>query len=197
MKIKILLLVRRIQKIIILVWILGLYSCTSINNPKDRNTLVFNDNIDSVIQSIEKLNKIITASGRKFYVYAVEDNHLYVEDGIRSSVARNLGNLNDSLVFSNISLHFIRDEDSRDFVRLVAYLYKNHIDRCDVVNNRCIYSYRSELYMADRQKDLMRYIVLSDTINGFDSNRFKVLERHNNLSLLADKDARIYVGKPK
>jgi len=46
--------------------------------------------------------------------------------------------------------------------------------------------------MADRQKDLWRFIMLKDDIRNINLDKYKVLDRKGNLFLLADKGAEIY-----
>ncbi len=175
--------------IIYITIIVVLSSCGRLENPKERNSISFKDNIDSVSIAIEEINHILDSSKvRNFFWYAAssDENYLYVDQNSREKV----GLLTDTTLYKSEDLFFIQEK--KEFIRLVIFLENNNISRCDYENGDYIYLYRNNIYMADRQKDLWRFIMLTDDIRNINLDKYKVLDNKGNLFLLADKDAEIY-----
>ncbi|MDP3013623.1 MAG: hypothetical protein Q8M92_05225, partial [Candidatus Subteraquimicrobiales bacterium] len=78
---------------------------------------------------------------------------------------------------------------------VAAYLNKNYLTRCNLENRQFQYLYRDNIYMADRQTDLERFVVFSTSEQEINLNRYKILDKRKNLYLLADKDAKIWESK--
>lgn len=166
-------------------------SCSRLNNPKERNIILFSNNTDSVIYAIKEMNNILdSAKIKEYFFYAIDREALYVANNLNKS--QRIGSIKDTLLDESILLSFLDLDKRKRFINIVLYLHSNHIDRCDYENNNFIYLYRSNIYMADRQKDLMRYVVLVNSIKDIDLNKYKVLNNKNNLFLLVDKDAEIW-----
>ena len=166
------------------------FSCGNLDNPKERNKLVFTDSITSVTDSISVLNAILLNTQKENYVYAIDSNYLYINNG--EQTARKIGLLSDSLIFESKSLSFITTNDRKHFISLVTYLNRNYLSRCDIENRQPIYMYRDGIYMADRQTDLFRHVVFANSEQEIDLNRYKILDKNRNLYLLADKEAKIW-----
>jgi hypothetical protein len=175
---------------VFLILIVAIFSsCGRLDNPKERNSISFNDGVDCVAIAIEKMNYILDSSKvRNFFWYAAssDENYLYVNQNSREKV----GLLTDTTLFKSEDLFFIQEK--KEFIRLVIFLENNNISRCDYENGDYIYLYRGNIYMADRQKDLWRFIMLTDDIRNINLDKYKVLDNKDNLFLLADKDAEIY-----
>jgi hypothetical protein len=167
-----------------------LISCGNLENPKERNTLAFTDSIASVADSINVLNSILLNTHKENYIYAIDSNYLYIDN--REQTAVKIGALSDSLLFESKSLSFISTSNRKHFISLVAYLNRNYLSRCDIENGQPIYMYRDDIYMADRQTDLFRFVVFANSEQGIDLNRYKILDEHKNLYLLANKEAKIW-----
>ncbi len=178
-----------------------LFSCGNLDNPKERNKLVFEDSINSVNDSVNAMNELLLKTGRQFYIYAIDvdmnnvdrnenDFFLYVDDTSHS--AQKVGIITDSLLYKSKLLEFIDTLARKRFVSLALYLNKNYLSSCDIENGNPIYMYKSDIYMADRQTDLFRYVVFANSEQEIDLNRYKILDKHRNLYLLADKEAKIW-----
>jgi len=180
---------KKIVVYIAMIFILG--SCGKLNNPKERNTLSFNSDFDSVLSSIKEMNNILDSSGvNDYFFYAIEKDTLYVKSVNNKS--QKIGSVKDTLLYKNESLSFIDTIKRKDFVNHLAFLNQNFLDRCDYENGNYLYLYRANIYMADRQKDLMRYVVLTNDIRDLNLNKYKVLDNKGDLFLLADKEAEIW-----
>jgi hypothetical protein len=176
---------------VFLILIVAIFSsCGRLDNPKERNSISFNDGVDSVAIAIEKMNYILDSSNvSNFFWYAVSSmkNSLYISHNYNR---KNVGLLTDTTLYKSEDLFFIQEK--KEFIRLVIFLENNNISRCDYENGDYIYLYRGNIYMADRQKDLWRFIMLTDDIRNINLDKYKVLDNKDNLFLLADKDAEIY-----
>ena len=73
-------------------------------------------------------------------------------------------------MYKNSSLYFIREQKRKEFVTLVLFLKQNFLTRCDYKDGNYIYLYRANIYMADRQKDLRRYVILENDLKGINLN---------------------------
>jgi len=189
---------------VICVIIFFIFSCVKINNPTERNKLVFNDSIRSVKDSLITMNQILLKTGRKSSIYGIDadmnsinhnenDLFLYVDDSLHS--AQKVGKITDSILYKSKLLRFIEPLNRKRFINLALYLNKNHLSTCYIQNEQPCYMYRSDIYMADRQTDLDRFVVFAKSKYEIDSIRYKILDSSNNLYLLANKDAKIWSGK--
>jgi len=181
-----------------------LFSCSNLNNPKERNRLVFDCSIDSISNHVKIMNQFLLKTKHKGFTYGIDidmndtksnenDSFLYISNDEMHTV-NNIGIVTDSLIHRNKLLVFIDSSKRKDFVNLVLILNKNHLSSCAIENGNVIYQYRANIYMADRQKDLDRYVILVDSEKYIDSTKYKILDRKRNLFLLAEKDAKIWTS---
>ncbi len=103
-----------------------------------------------------------------------------------------IGSVKDTLLYKNELMSFVDTIKRKDFVNLSSFLEQNFLDRCDYENGNYFYLYRANIYMADRQKDLMRYVILANNIKDINLKKYKVLDNKGKLFLLANKDAEIW-----
>lgn len=179
-------------------------SCGNLDNPKERNKIVCTDSISSVKDSLNLMNKILLKTGRKFTtIYGIDvdmDNidrnenefYLYVDDSLHSP--RKVGMITDSLLYKSKWLKFIDFSDRKHFINLALYLYRNHLSACYIENELALYTYRGNIYMADKQMDLVRFLVFAK-FDEIDLNAYKILDSSKNLYLLANKEAKIWSSK--
>lgn len=167
-----------------------LFSCGNLDNPKERNKIVFTSNVDDVAGMIKVMNRLLVKTGRNYYIYAVDSGKLFINDN--TQYAKSLGLLTDSTLYKNKYLTFIDSSERKHFVYLAKYLNGNYLSRCDIENGLPVYMYRTNIYMADRQMDLDRFIVFANSEQEIDLNRYKILDSNKNLYLLANKDAKIW-----
>lgn len=186
---------RNLLKIALLVAITNcLFSCGNLDNPKERNKLVFVNSITSVTDSVNALNLILLNTRKQNYIYAIDSNYLYIEIDKQTSIK--VGLLSDNQLFESTFLEFIEDvSDRKHFISLVAYLNKNYLSRCDIENGKPVYMYRDKIYMADRQTDLFRFVVFVNSEQEINLKRYKILDSHKNLYLLANTEAKIWSSK--
>ena len=180
------------KKLLIIVVILIIVSsCGKLKNPQERNTLIFKDDINSVFNAIQSMNTIlINSEVKNHFFYAIDDdNILYADYGENESTR--IGSISD-IELNKSLISFISLNDRERFLKLASFLFNNHFERCGYKNNRFIYIYRSKIYMADRQKDLMRYVMIANSIDDIELYKYKILDTKGNLFLLADKNAEIY-----
>jgi len=178
-----------------------LFSCGNLDNPKERNKLAFNDSITSVSDSVNAMNKILLKSKNKHITYGIDVDmnnpdrdenvfFLYIDD--TSNSLQNAGIITDSLLYKSKLLEFIDNTERKRFVNLAFYLNTNYLSSCNIENGKLIFMYRFNIYMADRQTDLFRHVVFANSEQEIDLNRYKILDKHRNLYLLADKEAKIW-----
>lgn len=178
-----------------------LCACVNLDNPQERNELVFNDSISSIADSINVMNEILLKYEKGICSYWVSvdmnnlnrnenDFFLYIMD--RSRSVQKVGIITDTLLYKSQWLQFLDDSDKKRFINLVLYLNKNYLSSGGVDINQVFYGYRDNIYMADRQTDLCRTVVYAKSEQEIDVNCYKILDKCNNLYLLADKDAKIW-----
>jgi hypothetical protein len=167
-----------------------LFSCKDLKNPKGRNKLVFIDSRNAVVDSINVMNEILLRTNKENYIYAVDSYQLYIND--YTQYAQKVGLITDSLLFKSKWLTFIDTLERKRFVNLAMYLNKNYLSRYDIENGQPVYLYRADIYMADRQADIERVVVLVNSEKDINLNRYKILNSFENLFLLANKDAKIW-----
>ena len=190
--------IKLLKLILVFIWFLSLNSCMRVINPKERNTLTFENNIEEVYDSILVMNKIVSEFYFNDFAFAVSDNNeLYFINYQLHKGSSRIGVLSDSLLYKNDALNFLKKNDIKRFLKLCDYQNRNYLSRCDVRNNHIVYTYRANIYMADWQTDLNRIVVTADSIVDIDLTTYKILDKYKNLYLLANKDAKIYEGENK
>lgn len=178
-----------------------LFSCGNLENPKDRNMLLFNDSITSVTDSVHAMNEIFLKSQNEIFAYGIDvdmnnadrkDNEffLYINDALHS--VHNVGIITDSLLYKSKLLEFIDSSERKRFVNLTLYLNKNHLSGARIESGKLIYFYRDNIYMADAQADLNRFVVFSNSKQEINLTRYKILDKRKNLYLLAYRKAKIW-----
>jgi len=182
---------KNIFKIAVLIGIaFCLFSCGNLDNPKERNKIVFRNNADTVADRIEDMNELLIKTGREYYIYAIDSSKLFINDNTQYAIE--LGLLTDTTLYKNKWLSFIDSSERKHFVFLAKYLNENYLSRCDIQNKQPIYMYRADIYMADRQTDLDRFVVFANSEQEIDLTHYKILDKRKNLYLLASKDAKIW-----
>ena len=184
-----------------------LSSCGKLNNPKERNILSFKSNIDSVFYKIKEMNSILKTTTKKYFIFGInKKNILFIEDSTHK--IKDVGFIFDTLLYKSELLKFINSKKRSSFVKDVIFLNNNFLTQCNEKKGKYLYSYRANMYMADRQEDLQRYVVyakdkseieflLKDNfINAASGGKYnlayKILDHKGNLYLLAHKDAEIW-----
>jgi hypothetical protein len=178
-----------------------LFSCGNLNNPKERNKLIFSDSISSVTDSVIAMNKILLKSKKGLFTYGIDvdmnnadrngnEFFLYIDDS--SNSVHKAGVITDSLLYKSKWLDFIDSSERKRFVNLSLYLNKNYLSSCNFENGQLVYMYRDDIYMADMQTDLFRHVVFANSEQEIDLNRYKILDKSRNLYLLSDKKAKIW-----
>lgn len=184
-------------------------SCQSVKNPKERNILVFEHSIENIEDSISALNTILFASKLQGCIYVIgNDNKLYIIDDKFANNDKNVGFINDTTIYKSDSLDFIKKTDRFKFIELVRYLFKNRISQCNIEDNQAVYWYRDDIYMADMQEDLDRFVIYAESdeqiknlledvyvpaaSRGMYNLGYKILDKKGKLYLLAHKNARIW-----
>lgn len=199
--------IKYILKGIIIFLSIFIISCQSVKNPKERNILVFEDNIKDIEDSISALNNILDITKLQGCIYVIDNDNKLVIIGNKFA-DRNIGFLNDTTIYKSDSLDFIKITDRFKFIELVRYLYKNKISQCNIEDNQAVYWYRDDIYMADMQEDLDRFVIYAENdeqiknlledvfvpaaSGGKYNLGYKILDKKSKLYLLARKNARIW-----
>jgi hypothetical protein len=179
-------------------------SCSDLENPKERNQIVFAHSVSAVEDSVNAMNNILSESNNKIYTYGIDvdmnnidrnekELFLYIDDN--TDAIQKVGMITDSLLYKSALLDFIDTSQRKHFVNLAIYLYNEKLSGCSILNNNYYYVYRADIYMADRQTDLDRFVMYAKSVQGIDTPRYKILDNRNNLYLLANKDATIWRSK--
>ncbi len=178
-----------------------LYSCKSVINPKERNKFVFKNNLEDIRDSIKTMNKILVNFGQTYFTYAITDSfELYVTN--KKGDMCKTGVTTDKKIYNDSLLSSLEFSERLRFIKIVLFLKKNYLTRCDMnkrfVNydyrNDIFYKYARELYLSSTT-DLDRSVVLLESNEEQYLNNYKVLDKYKNLYLLAGINAKIYVGK--
>ena len=192
---------------IIILLSIFIMSCQSVKNPKERNFLVFQDNIKDIENSISVLNSILNTTKFHGYIYGIDNDKILYIEGSNNAIIK-IGFVNDTAIYKSDSLDFIKKTDRFKFVELVRSLYENKISRCNIENNQVFYLYRDDIYMADMQEDLDRFVIYAENdeqirnlledvyvpaaSGGTYNLGYKILDKKGKLYLLARKNARIW-----
>lgn len=192
---------------LLFIGIVLLNSCMRVINPKERNVIIFEGKIDSVACAIQEINNYLITYDNINLSYGIsQEGYLYVDT---SNTIKKVGNINDTTLYnSDLLLFFDEKEKSKEFINLAFFLYKNHLSNVIKRKDKYLYYYRNNVYMADKQEDMLRYIVYANnksaindlledkfvkTIYGGISNLgYKIIHQRGNLFLLANKDAKIW-----
>lgn len=177
------------RKSIILYLFFTLISCSNVINLKERNKLVFIDNINLVVDSIIQMNDLVMNINQENFNWTVTSTGEFYINSI------NVGSLYDDALINKKELNCFEYDEKIKFISLVEFLSKNYITRCDREGVRIIYMYRTNIYMADLQVDLFRYIVVENDEKNINKLIYKILDRKGKLYLLADKKAKIWETK--
>ncbi|MDA3843041.1 MAG: hypothetical protein PF588_01570, partial [Candidatus Kapabacteria bacterium] len=119
-----------------------------------------------------------------------KDKMLYFDDS--KYKIHKVGYTYDKQLDTNKLWSFVSKSNRKMLVEQILYLYDNKVEGLKVINAVYIYRYRSHIYMADRQKNLQRYLILTNNPKEIDTHRFKIIDNYKNLYLLANKGARIW-----
>ncbi len=187
--------------------LLILNSCLKLSNPKERNIITFESEIDTITTSIQEMNGLLTKYRKIGFSYIISnDSCLFVET---LEKMKKVGCINDTLSYQNEALSFFETvNEKKKFIDLTKFLFKNHLSGILRQTNKYLYYYRDKIYMADRQEDLWRYIIYLENMSaikyllkddfvkaahgGTYNLSFKVIDQKGNLFLLAHKDAKIW-----
>jgi hypothetical protein len=178
------------------------FSCRNLVNPKERNNLVFTDSLSNVSDSVNVMTNFLLNSKNGLYTYGIDvdmndidrdenEFFLYIHDN--SHKVKNVGIISDNLLYKSNLISFIDTTERKRFVKLALFLNKNYLSGCNIENGNLIFTYRSNIYMADWQEDLDRFVMYANTEPEIDLSQYKILENKNNLYLLAFKTAKIWV----
>lgn len=193
--------------------LLLLSSCMRVINPKERNVISFENDIRNVTTAIQEMNGLLAKYDKVGFSYVISnDTCLFVET---SGKFNKVGCFNDtlSLLYESEMLSFLEMKNERKrCIELIKFLNKNHLTSVLKRKNKYLFRYRNNIYMADRQEDLNRYIVyakdeldlkelLEDDLvkaahGGMYNLSYKIINKKGHLFLLANKDAKIWTGSP-
>jgi len=166
-----------------------LISCTNVINPKERNKLVFIDDLNMVVDSINQMNKLVTKMNQEYFSWTVTPSgEFYIN-------STNVGYITDDSLINKKEYNYLENNEKIIFINLVKFLSKNYITKCDKESGRIMYMYRTNIYMADKQVDLFRYIIVAKNEKDIDTRIYKILDRKENLFLLSDTNAKIWETK--
>ena len=125
-----------------------LTSCQSVKNPKERNFLVFEDNIKNIEDSICALNNILPKTNQLKCIYLIDiGNKLYSE--FEENEIKLIGFIDSSSIYKTDTIPSIKNHNKKIFLDKVIYLNQNHISQCNLENSFPIYFYRNNIYMVD------------------------------------------------
>lgn len=183
-------------------------------NPQERNKLVFEDDIQSVEDSITVFNNLV--KDYYYFWYAVDRDDfkewkyenliLFLET--KENESNKIGYLKDSLLYKKIDTLRYKLNNPERFVSIILSFYKNHLYSVIKNGDLLLFLYREDIDMGDRQEDLERYVVfvkdksdleylLKDNFvnaasGGSYNLAYKIIDHKANLYLLAHKNAKIW-----
>ncbi len=182
-------------------------SCKRVSNPVDRNKIGFDVELDSIVSVMQKLNTKFQNYESSTFIYGITHDMIFFIDN-SDGYSEKFGSIKDiSKVYSNLinkKINFFSKQD----LEFVQFLFQNSIHTCRKVGENFIYEYKSDIYMADRQYNLERFIVLTTNrrqINNLLEDRifyrhdsvehnlgYKIIDQKENLYLLSWKNANIW-----
>ncbi|NUY80278.1 hypothetical protein HUK80_05165 [Flavobacterium sp. MAH-1] len=174
----------RITSICLLI-LIGCISCY--HNPVERNTIVLKDDVLSVEKAMSQMTDLMAIlperrDANKNYIVKANDS-IFVNEEPVGTIKR---------LESNDVISVFSERQKRDFVRLAAYLKRNHMASCylEFGTKRYLFPYRKlEDYGYNDFRDLM--LVTENRDENPATILFQVLDRRSNIVLLAPADAEI------
>lgn len=172
-----------LKRSLILFFLVILFSCCG--NRVERNTLVFDDKVENVQDSISRLmyflnNFPINEEGFNTH-YVVKNEKIYINQGFQNE---QFNDLNKFLSDYTVS-------QKNEFISLVKYLYKNHINSgyFDRGLNIWVFTYRH--FDEAGFNDVRDIVLLNREIPENIRAEFNVLDKKGSLYLIVPKEASI------
>lgn len=169
---------------------LAISSCGQIPDPL-RNNIEFADNINQVADSILRMEDLLKKTPKQPVLSSFTDNEgfLFV-NGKRLGLLKNA--VNDSSIRSAPVFIKFSNDDYVKFISISIFLLKNYIGYSmrDNVSGLFVHGYRET---KENSYDDMREIMVGvDTTAPVFVKRYQILDRKENVILVAPIDARVY-----
>lgn len=172
------------RQIIVLLFTTTIYYSCQKKESKERNTITFNENIDSVRIMLHTINaylkKLPASAADEPHNYYIEDSAIYINGEKYGSGTMNFGSNSDK------TIDFIKRNP--DFIKLAYKLNKNGITANIPYTNyhNALFYYRPTF---ENHRGDSRFIVIIDSIdcNYFGVGNDTTLDRYKDLALIADK----------
>jgi hypothetical protein len=172
-------------------------------NPKERNKIVFKENVievqDSLLAFESILNKMPVYKDDLVQIRVFDKNVLYVNFKRISNIDSLLAIIKNNKDYSIKELEPLSNMEQKRFLHLVIFLKNNYLYDCEYfkVTNFLECLYRESGHLGDYYDDLLRFVSFSNSSKSFDSNIYKILDKKENLILYAEKEAKIWEGENK
>ncbi len=165
-------------------------SCSQIRDPL-RNKIVFRDEINQVSDSILNIQLLLDKLPKDPVIncFIDREGYLYVNN---KKVGFLKEALNDPSVRSDSVFKNFSNDDFTRFISITVFLLQNHIDasRKDIVSGMFVHGYRrTEENVYNDVREIM--VNIDTTSSGF-MNQNQILDRTENLVLVAPLDADIH-----
>lgn len=170
---------------------IGAYLLAEIQGSPYRNQFVFEDNSQEVSRKVAEMEslmeKILKTGTHNYFI----DNKGYLYLG-SEKIAPIKGAINNPEVRTDFTFKNFTDKEFRSFFYLMAYLTKNHISSSyrDKTIGRFVFTYRK---IPDESYNDVREIMVvhneQDTTNSNFKEAYQILDRRENMVLLAPSDA--------
>jgi len=173
-----------------LLMLLALKSCGQISDPL-RNKIVLNDEINEVSDLISNLESLLRKLSENQVVSSSVDNegYLYVNSKKLGLIK---GALLDSAIRNDSIFSAFTKNDYDRFITITIYLLKNHIGYSmrDNASGLFVHGYRET--EENSYSDVRNIMVNVDTTSAKFHKIYQILDRKENMVLVAPADAKIH-----
>jgi len=159
-----------------------------------RNQIVFEENIESVADSLGKMNRLLhkfPTRTRRVNYFMDREGYLYLG---AQKIAPLKGAINNPKVRDDMFFENFTDDEITQFFYLMAYLLKNNIDASNLEKpiGKYLFNYwRTEENRFNDMREIMIVESSRDTLNSYFKETFQILDRKSNLVLIAPRKAEI------
>ncbi len=179
----------RVSAFLTVMLLLACKACMEVKNPPVRNTIQFDISIKEVTDSLRTMDRLFRSSVHEhFKCYYIDDTTISLVNYSDNPVKTSPGNTR-----THSELMGMSPENAERLGILSSFLGRNYVDGCIKRGDWILFIYRNNIYMADYQTDLDRYIAFGDSSTY--SSQYKTIANVGDMLLLAHKEARIWADE--
>jgi len=174
--------------------LVGIYVHSKLQVEPLRNKIVFEDDVNVVLDSLQKMNELMEkmpTNTRMVNYFMDREGYLYLG---AEKIALLKGAINKPKVREDMAFENFTDKEINEFFYLMAFLLKNHVDAANLEKpiDKFLFSYRrTDENSYNDLRDIMIVGSPYDTTTRYFKETYQVLDENLNLVLVAPSDASI------